>query len=53
MLTISDRSGSFDGMVAKRKLNLVKVGTGKGVGMEQGTVDRTVTYSGRAMRVRL
>ncbi|WP_071134083.1 glycoside hydrolase family 31 protein [Millionella massiliensis] len=53
VLTISDRSGSFDGMVAKRKLNLVKVGTGKGVGMEQGTVDRTVTYSGRAMRVRL
>ncbi len=53
VLTISDRKGSFEGMVAKRILNIVKVDTGRGVGLDAGKVNRKINYSGKAMQVQL
>jgi len=51
LLTISDRNGSFDGMVVKRKLNIVKVGVGKGIGFKEGKIDKKVSYSGKSMQI--
>jgi alpha-D-xyloside xylohydrolase len=47
-LTISDRKGSFTGMLAERKFSLVRVVPGRGTGMDaaQG-FDRVVNYRGR------
>lgn len=47
-LSISDRIGSFPGMLNERKFNIVLVGTNKGIG--ENTVnrsDKTIPYTGK------
>lgn len=53
-LEISDRSGTFPGMLARRNLSivLVKAGRGVGLGSDSGT-NRTVTYDGHKLVVDL
>lgn len=53
VLTISDRNGTFDGMVKKRKLHIVKVTADKGVGFEESKADKKVTYNGKRIQVYL
>jgi alpha-D-xyloside xylohydrolase len=53
-LTISECKGSFPGMLAERKFNIVLVGKNKGIG--DGTTDKfdkVVSYSGKRMVVKL
>jgi alpha-D-xyloside xylohydrolase len=53
-LIISERKGSFPGMLAERKFNIVQVVSGKGMGMngvEQ--YDTVVTYDGKRVIVTL
>ncbi len=53
VLTISDRNGSFPGMLNKRKFNVVLVGMNKGVG--ENTVnqpDKAITYTGKKLAVK-
>jgi alpha-D-xyloside xylohydrolase len=53
-LTISDRKGSFPGMLDSRKFNIVMVNTNKGGGenlVEQP--DKMVTYTGKKVSVKL
>ena len=45
-LTINDRKGSFPGMLATRKFNILLISTGK-------KVEKTVTYSGKKVSVKL
>jgi alpha-D-xyloside xylohydrolase len=53
-LTIGNRNGSFPGMLAERKFNIVLVTKDKGKGMEKvERFDRTITYSGRKIAVKL
>lgn len=53
-LTISDRKGSFTGMVKKRKFNIVLVTPGHGVdGGISGSADKSISYVGKAMVVKL
>jgi alpha-D-xyloside xylohydrolase len=53
-LTISDRKGSFPGMLEVRKFNIVRVNAGKGVGAEAaGTADQVITYTGEKLVVKL
>lgn len=52
-LTIGDRRGNFPGMLAKRKFQVVWVGSGHGGG--EGPIDKpdaTVTYEGKAVTVK-
>jgi alpha-D-xyloside xylohydrolase len=53
-LTISDRKGSFPGMLGQRKFKVVIVGKNKGAG-DAGTdrFDKTVTYSGKKVVLKL
>lgn len=53
-LIISDRNGSFPGMLNERKFNLVLVGANKGVG-ENLTVqpDKQIIYTGKKLAVKL
>lgn len=52
-LTISDRTGSFPGMLKERKFNIVWVSGNKGVGMGAvDTYDRVVAYSGKEVVVK-
>jgi len=47
-LTIADRKGSFPGMLAERKFNILLVSENSGTGMEvTNTFDKVVTYSGK------
>lgn len=53
-LTISDRKGTFPGMLDNRKFNIVVVDTGKGVG--ENTVDKgdkEVIYTGKKTVIKL
>ncbi len=53
-LTISDRKGSFPGMLYQRKFNVVLVGTGKGVGDGiTTTAEREITYEGGKLLIKL
>jgi alpha-D-xyloside xylohydrolase len=53
-LTIGDSNGSFPGMQAERKFNIVRVTTGNGTGMDAVNVfDKEVTYSGNRIVVGL
>lgn len=53
-LTISDRNGSFPGMLNERKFNLVIVGMNKGVGENfTGQADKAITYTGKKVVVKL
>jgi alpha-D-xyloside xylohydrolase len=50
VLTISDRSGSFPGMLNDRKFDLVLVGMNKGVGeKEVNQPDKVITYIGKRL----
>jgi alpha-D-xyloside xylohydrolase len=53
-LTIGDRKGSFPGMLAERKLNIVLVAKNKGAGSEASTkFDKEVVYTGKKGVVKL
>ncbi len=52
-LTIGPRNGSYSGMIAERKFNLVLVDETKGTGIQcTPKFDKTVTYTGKKMVVR-
>ncbi|NEW84401.1 MAG: DUF5110 domain-containing protein [Mariniphaga sp.] len=53
-LMVSDRKGSFKGMLNERKFNIVLVKSGFGTGVEISTkFDKSVTYSGKKMLVKI
>jgi len=53
-LSITDRNGSFKGMVKQRKFNIILVKQGHGAGSEiMDIADKHVTYAGKAITVRL
>jgi len=52
-LTISDRNGSFAGMIRDRKFNLVVVGMNNGLGVSVSQPDKTITYIGKNVSVKL
>jgi len=45
-LTIEARKGAYPGMLPTRKFNIVVVAAGK-------TIDKTVTYNGKSISVKL
>jgi alpha-D-xyloside xylohydrolase len=50
VLTISDRKGSFPGMLAERKFNIVTVAVGKN---PVNKYDKIITYNGKKVTVKL
>lgn len=53
-VTISDRNGSFPGMLNERKFNIVMVGASKGVGENLAVQpDKQITYTGKKLTVKL
>jgi alpha-D-xyloside xylohydrolase len=53
-LTISDRKGSFPGMIPERKFNIIKVTSGNGTGMDAVQKYNTVVnYKGTKVMVKL
>ncbi len=53
-LTISDRNGSFPGMVAERKFNIVRVTDENGAGTEVAKkMDKEINYTGKEVTVSL
>ncbi len=53
-LTISDREGSFPGMLTERKFNIVMVSENKGNGMDKASsYDKTVKYNGNSISIKL
>jgi alpha-D-xyloside xylohydrolase len=53
-LTISDRKGSFPGMLAERGFKIVRVGKNKGTGMDViEKYDKAITYKGKKVAVKL
>ncbi len=50
-LTISDRNGSFPGMLNERKFNVVIVGMNKGLGDSISQPDKVITYTGKKITV--
>jgi alpha-D-xyloside xylohydrolase len=53
-LGISERKGSFPGMLKSRKFRIVLVGENKGTGVkETKDADKIVTYEGKAIKVKL
>ena len=53
VLTISDRNGSFNGLVKERRLNIVKVTANKGLGFEESRVDKKIKYVGKQIQIYL
>jgi len=54
VLTISDRKGSYPGMLAERKFNIVLVSKSKGIGSHaETTFDKEVNYNGEKVVVKL
>jgi alpha-D-xyloside xylohydrolase len=54
VLTISDRQGSFPGMLKERHFNIVRVAKDEGVGMDAiGSIDKGVTYKGKKVMIKL
>lgn len=52
-LTISDRNGSFPGMLDNRQFNIVITGAGKGVGDQPvSSPDKTIDYDGKKVIVK-
>jgi alpha-D-xyloside xylohydrolase len=52
-LTIADRKGSFNGMLQKRKFNIVWITKENKTGIDtQRNTDQTVNYSGRSITIR-
>jgi alpha-D-xyloside xylohydrolase len=53
-LTISDRKGSFTGMLNERKFNIIKVLPGEGIGMDAvKNFNKVVDYKGKKVAVKL
>ena len=53
-LTISDRKGTFPGMLSQRQFNIIKVATGNGTGMDEvGKYNKVVDYTGINVIVKL
>jgi alpha-D-xyloside xylohydrolase len=53
-LTVNSRKGSFPGMLAERKFNIVRVAKNKGTGMEViEKYDHVVTYNGQKIVIKL
>jgi alpha-D-xyloside xylohydrolase len=53
-LTISDRKGSFPGMLSERNFNIVKVANNKATGMGKvETFDKVVSYTGKKVEIKL
>jgi alpha-D-xyloside xylohydrolase len=53
-LTISDRKGSFFGMLKERKFNIIQVNVNKGVGVDNsGKYNKEVVYNGKKVVVQL
>ena len=53
MLTITDRNGSFPGMLNERKFNIIVVGANKGVGENlTGKADKVIAYTGKKVVVK-
>ena len=52
-LTISDREGSFPGMLAERKFNILIVKPGKMNKMDAEKYDKTIIYKGKRVNVKL
>jgi len=53
-LTIGSRKGKFPGMLQKRTINVVVVGTSDGIGLQiSEKVDKVVRYRGKQMRLKL
>jgi alpha-D-xyloside xylohydrolase len=50
-LTISDRNGSFSGMLNERKFNVVIVSMNKGLGDSISQPDKVITYAGKKITV--
>jgi alpha-D-xyloside xylohydrolase len=51
-LIVGNRKGSFPGMLAERKFNVVRVAAGTGTGTETAkTYDKVVTYTGKKIAV--
>jgi alpha-D-xyloside xylohydrolase len=51
-LSIAARSGSFPGMAAERKLNIVLADPGKNAGLAKSVAEKTVLYSGKPLEVK-
>ena len=53
-LKISDRKGSFPGMLNDRKFSIIKVSRSSGIGMDAvKKYDKVVTYDGKKVVVKL
>jgi alpha-D-xyloside xylohydrolase len=53
-LTISDRKGSFPGMLSERRFRIVRVDKNKGTGMDViEKYDKVITYSGKKAVIKL
>jgi alpha-D-xyloside xylohydrolase len=53
-LTISDRNGSFPGMISQRKFNIVRVSKNNGIGITPvEKFDKVVTYKGKKVMINL
>ena len=53
ILTISDRQGSFPGMLAERNFNILSVTKNKGIGLKIAEkFDQVVTYKGKKVEVK-
>jgi alpha-D-xyloside xylohydrolase len=53
-LTITDRNGTFPGMLAERKFNIVKVTKNKGTGTDAvEKIDKVIPYKGEKVVIRL
>jgi len=54
ILTIGDRQGSFPGMFAERKFNIIRVAKNKATGITMSDkFDQVITYKGKKIEVRL
>jgi alpha-D-xyloside xylohydrolase len=52
VLAISDRKGSFPGMIEERKFNIIRVAKNKGTGMEAvEKYDKVITYTGKIFSI--
>lgn len=50
-LSISDRTGSYPGMLKNRRFNIVKVDTSTPSGSKPASASKSVTYSGKSKAI--
>lgn len=53
LLTVGNQTGSFKGMLKKRKFQIVLVGPDSGIGDQPMHPDKTISYSGKQISVKL